>query len=162
MTEFPDFWISRRFRGDSFFIRFGFFQYLLGLYLSDDESSSVILSLPLLMPGIGLGGYFLPSDATIRPYACVTSFSRFLVMEGYWGFDPVAPLGFVGALGFEWRAFPRAAVYMELGSVLYPSCDGFLLAASRGGSMGGPFAVLYGERWLVELPLLRLGARFTL
>jgi len=163
MMEFPDFWVCRRFKEDSIFLRFGLSQYLFGLYLSDDvdaEGSSVILSLPLIMPGVGFGGYFLPYDASVRPYASATAFARLLLVEGYWGFDPIAPLGVLGAGGIEWRAFERTSIYLELGAVLYPFCEGLLHSSTRVD--GGPFLNLYGRHWLVELPLMRFGARFIL
>ncbi len=165
MLQFPDFWATWRFREDTFFVRFGLSQYLFGVYLppEDDEGrSSVLLSLPLILPGAGFGVYFLPPDAVIRPYASATVFARLLLVQDAFGFDPIAPVGLTGAGGFEWKAFERAAVFLELGAVFYPFCEGFLLASSRSSDIGGPFGILYGDGWLLELPVLRLGVRFTL
>ena len=113
------------------------------------------------MPGAGFGMYFLPEDSYVRPYASATAFARILLLKGAFGFDTVAPLGLQSALGAEWRAFPRAAVFVEFGATFYPFCDGFLMAASR-GDQDGPFLNLFGARWFLELPILRLGARFRL
>ncbi|MCK7486263.1 MAG: hypothetical protein MZU97_12455 [Bacillus subtilis] len=74
----------------------------------------------------------------------------------------MAPIGTHAFLGAEWRAFPRTAVFFELGAAFYPFCDGFLMAASRGGQDGGPFISLFGSRWFFEAPLIRFGTRFTL
>jgi len=166
MLSFPEFWAYRGFGEDRYFLRFGFAQYLLGLYLVDEkygvDTPPAIISLPLVMPGIGLGMYFLPSDAFLRPYGFASSFARILLLSGAFGFDTVAPLGLHTALGVEWRASPTGAIFLEAGLALYPFCDGFLMAASLGNNDGGQVRGLYGEHWYIEAPLFRVGARFRL
>ncbi len=167
MLAFPEVWAHRAFGEDRYFLRFGLAQYLAGLYLVDEEvgeeTPPAILSLPLVMPGVGFGMYFLPSDAYVRPYGYVSAFARILLLKGALGFDTIAPAGTQAVLGAEWRAFPRAAVFAEVGAVFYPFCDGFLMSASRGGQGNdGPYLSLFGERWYLETPLLRVGTRFTL
>ena len=166
MMEFPDIWAERRFKEDMLFLRFGLAQYLFGLHLTDEEygeaTPPVIVSLPLVMPGVGIGRYLSPPDATIRPYVSATAFARFIFLDGYWGFDPIAPAGVLGSFGFDWKAVGRTSIYFELGTNFYPFCDGYLLASTRGEDSGGPFGVIYSDWWLLEFPILRLGARVSL
>lgn len=167
MTQFPDVWGAWRFAEDYLYVRFGLTQFLAGLYLVAEEygveTPPAILSLPLVQPGIGFGGYFLAPDAYVRPYATGTLFARLLVAS--WApfrLDPVAPVGTSWMLGAEWGVTPRAAVFAELGAAFYPFCDGALMAASAGTENSGPVGSVHGERWFLELPILRFGARFTL
>ena len=166
MLSFPEVWAHRNIGEDRYFVRFGLAQYLFGLYLMNEEygeeTPPAILSLPLVLPGAGFGMYFLPGDAYVRPYGYASAFARILLLKGAFGFDTVAPIGTHAFLGAEWRAFPRTAVFFELGAAFYPFCDGFLMAASRGGQDGGPFISLFGSRWFFEAPLIRFGTRFTL
>lgn len=167
MLSFPELWAHRSFREDKYFLRLGMAQYLLGLYLVNEEygreTPPAILSLPLILPGAGIGMYILPSDAYVRPYMYASAFARILLLKGAFGFDTVAPIGTNAFLGAEWRVFPRTAVFFELGAALYPFCDGFLMAASRGGQdNGGPFFSIFGPDFYFETPLIRFGTRFTL
>ena len=167
MLSFPEVWAHRNIGEDIYFIRFGMAQYLAGLYLTneefDEDPQPAILSLPLVMPGAGFGMYFLPSDAYVRPYGYASVFARILLLRGAFGFDTVAPIGTNAFLGAEWRAFPGTAVFFELGAAFYPFCDGFLMAASRGGQGNdGPYVNLFGSRWFFEAPMFRFGTRFTL
>ncbi|HRW23905.1 MAG TPA: hypothetical protein P5298_05820 [Spirochaetia bacterium] len=167
MTQFPDLWASWRFMDDRLFLRAGLRQFLAGLYLVGEEygedTPPAILSLPLIQPGIGIGGYFLPPDAFVRPYAQAGAGLRLLVAS--WAPlvpEPVAPLALEGAFGAEWGLTRRIAVFVELGASYYPFCDGFLMASVRGADDSGPSGFLYGGSWLVELPTLRFGARLSL
>ena len=167
MLSFPEIWAHRSFGEDRYFLRFGLAQYLLGLYLVNEEvgqeTPPPLISLPMVIPGLGIGMYFLPSDTYVRPYGHASAFARILLLRGAFGFDTVAPVGLSAFLGAEWRAFPRTAVFAETGAAFYPFCDGFLMAASRGGQGNdGPYLSLFGARWYFEAPLLRFGARFTL
>lgn len=167
MGQFPDVWAMHSFGNDQWFLRLGLTQFLFGLYLVDEQyqeqTPSAILSMPLLQPGAGVGGYFLPKDAYLRPYWSADIFARLLFLSGVSPqFDPIAPMGTTAALGAEWGIAERAAVFIELGAALYPFCDGFLMAASRSGYDSGPMAIVYGSVWFLELPVLRIGARFTL
>jgi len=167
MGQFPDFWVNRSFGDDQWFLRLGLTQFLFGLYLVDEQyeeqTPSAILSMPLLQPGAGLGGYLLPKDAYLRPYWSADIFARLVFLQHVSPrFDPIAPMGTTAALGAEWGITERAAVFMELGTALYPFCDGFLMAASRSGYDTGAMAIVYGSVWFLELPVLRIGARFTL
>ena len=167
MLSFPEIWVHRSFGEDKYFLRFGMSQYLFGLYLVneeyDRETPPAILSLPLLMPGAGIGMYILPGDAYIRPYMYASAFARVLLMKGAFGFDPVAPVGLSAFMGAEWRGSPRVSVFFELGATLYPFCDGFLMAASRGGDDGGgAFLSVFAPDLYFEAPLIRFGLRFTL
>ncbi|PKL24190.1 MAG: hypothetical protein CVV47_10595 [Spirochaetae bacterium HGW-Spirochaetae-3] len=167
MTQFLDVWGAWRFAEDYLYVRFGLTQFLAGLYLVGEEygveTPSAIISLPLVQPGIGFGGYFLAPDAYVRPYATGTFFARVLVAS--WAplrFDPVAPIGTSGMLGAEWGVTPRVAVFLELGAAFYPFCDGFLMAASAGTDRSGPVGTAFGDGWFLEAPILRFGARLTL
>lgn len=167
MLSFPEVWAHRNLGEDTYFIRFGLAQYLFGLYLVNEEfgeeTPPAVLSLPLVMPGAGFGMYFLPSDVYVRPYGYASAFARILLLRGAFGFDTVAPIGTNAYLGAEWRAFPRTAVFFEVGAAFYPFCDGFLMAASRGGQGNdGPYINLFGSRWFFEAPMIRFGTRFTL
>jgi len=167
MTQFPDLWASWRFMEDYLFLRAGLHQFLAGLYLVAEEygedTPPAILSMPLVQPGVGIGAYLLPPDAFVRPYAQLTAFARLLVAP--WAPlvpEPVAPLAATAMLGAEWALTRRAAVFVELGACWYPFCEAFLLASARGADDSGPSGFVYGEDWLVELPILRLGARLSL
>jgi len=167
MTQFIDLWGAWRFAEDYLYVRFGLTQFIAGLYLIAEEygveTPSAILSLPLVQPGIGFGGYFLAPDAYVRPYASVTLFTRLLVISRTpVRLDPVAPVGTSWMLGAEWGVTRRVAVFIELGAAFYPFCDGVLMAASAGTEQGGPVGSIHGERWFLELPILRFGARFSL
>ncbi len=167
MGQFPDFWAIRSFSEDRWFVRVGLTQFLTGLYLVDEEYGAetppALLSLPLVQPGVGFGGYLLPRDAYVRPYWNLGAFVRFIFIKGISPrFDTVAPLGTSAALGGEWAISARTAVFLEFGGAFYPFCDGFLMAASRGDSDSGPMWTLRGDTWFLELPVMRLGARFTL
>jgi hypothetical protein len=167
MTQFPDFWVAWRFAEDRLYVRFGLTQFLAGLYLVGEEygveTPSALLSLGLVQPGVGFGGYFLPSDAYVRPYATATLFTRILLLPStFLRPDPIAPLGNLLMLGAEWRVTLRAAVFLELGTAFYPFCDGFLMAASAGMENSGPVSTSWGDSWFLEVPILRFGARFNL
>jgi hypothetical protein len=167
MGQFPDFWAMRSLGNDQWFLRFGLTQFLFGLYLVDEhylvQTLSAVLSMPLVQPGVGVGGYLLPKDAYLRPYWSTDVFARLLLLHDLSPrLDTIAPMGTGAALGTEWSITERATVFLELGAALYPFCDGFLMAASRSGYDGGPMAIVYGTVWLLELPVLRAGARFTL
>jgi hypothetical protein len=167
MTQFPDFWAAWRFAEDRLYVRTGFTQFLAGLYLVreeyGEETPPVILSLGLVQPGAGFGGYFLPSDAYVRPYATATLFTRIVILpQTFPRLDPISPLGTSLMLGAEWKATPRTAVFLELGTAFYPFCDGFLMAASAGTEDGGPVSTVWGGSWFLEGPIMRFGARFTL
>lgn len=167
MGQFPDFWAIRSFGNDRWFLRFGLTQFLFGLYLVDEEylvqTPPAIVSLPLIQPGAGLGGYLLPQDAYLRPYWSADIFARLLLLHDLSPrFDTIAPMGTGAALGADWAITERATVFLELGAALYPFCDGFLMAASRSGYDSGAMAIFYGSVWFLELPVLRIGARFTL
>ncbi|PKL10147.1 MAG: hypothetical protein CVV51_00070 [Spirochaetae bacterium HGW-Spirochaetae-7] len=167
MGQFPDFWAIRSLGDDRWFLRIGLTQFLAGIYLVDEEygteTPSVLLSLPLVQPGLGFGGYLLPRDAYVRPYWNLGAFARLLFIKDLSPrFDPVAPMGTMAALGGEWAISGRAAVFFEFGPAFYPFCDGFLMAASRGSSDSGPMWTLRADTWFLELPVMRLGARFSL
>ncbi|MDX9899323.1 MAG: hypothetical protein RBT62_10400 [Spirochaetia bacterium] len=164
MAQFPDIWASWRFADDWLFLRAGLSQFLLGLYLVDyeydTEKTPAILSLRLIQPGIGFGGYMLPSDASIRPYATLAAGLR-LSAPGTerWALDAIAPLCFSAALGAEWRFTFRAAIFLELGATIYPFTDGALMAASKGNDKTGAWMSDYGEQWFLDIPAIRLGIR---
>jgi hypothetical protein len=167
MTQFPDIWGAWRFFEDYLYVRLGLTQFLAGLYLVREdygvETPPVILSLGLVQPGVGFGGYFLPPDAYVRPYATATLFTRILILpQTFPRLDPIAPMGTTLMLGAEWKVTNRSAVFLELGTAFYPFCDGFLMAASAGSEDSGPVSTAWGDSWFLEVPILRFGARFTL
>ncbi len=167
MTQFPDVWAAWRFAEDSLYVRFGLTQFLAGLYLVREEygtaTAPAILSLGLVQPGVGFGGYFLPPDAYVRPYATATLFTRIVILpKTFPRPDSIAPLGTSLMLGAEWKVTLRTAVFLELGTAFYPFCDGFLMAASAGTESSGPTGTRWGDHWFLEIPILRFGARFCL
>jgi hypothetical protein len=166
MLQFPELWVHWSLRNDDFYLRAGFAQYLLGLYLVREEyeleSQPVILSLPMVLPGIGAGAYFMPPDAFVRPYLSAGAFARLMVMEEAFGLDPAAPFGLSLAAGAEWRAFPRVAIFVDMGLAWYPVADGFLMAASRGTDDRGPMMFIDFDSSFLEFPMLRVGARIRL
>lgn len=167
MGQFPDVWAVRSLGNDQWFLRLGLTQFLFGLYLVDEQylvpAPPAIISLPLVLPGVGFGGYLLPKDAYLRPFWYTDIFARLLLLSGVSPrFDPIAPMGAGAVLGADWAIAGRATIFVELGAAFYPFCDGFLMAASRSGYDSGPMMIMYGSVWALELPVLRIGARFTL
>jgi hypothetical protein len=166
MLQFPELWVHWSLFEDAFYLRAGLAQYLFGLYLVREELEleppPVILSLPMILPGIGAGAYFLPPDAFVRPYLSAGVFARLMLMEEAFGLDPVAPFGLSLAAGAEWRAFSRVAIFVDLDLAWYPLADSFLMAASRGTEDSGPMTFLELGPTFLEFPLLRVGARIRL
>jgi len=160
---FLDVWGSWRFADGHYYLRAGFYQYLAGISLTKEsfsEDSSLWSSYPLLQPGIGAGALFGGAEARLRGYAGATITTRLAFPAGGGLFiDPIAPLAVGPLYGLEWRPLDRWAFFLEAYANLYLFGDGALMAASR-ESGGGPF--LYGSSWYLEIPLMRLGARFTL
>jgi hypothetical protein len=166
MLQFPELWVHWSLMDDLFYLRAGFAQYLFGLYLVREEygieSPPVLLTLPMILPGIGAGAYFLPSDAFVRPYLSAGAFARLMLMEVAFGLDPAAPFGLSLAAGAEWRAFSRVAIFVDMGLAWYPLADGFLMAASRGTDNSGPMMFIDFDSSFLEFPMLRVGARIRL
>jgi hypothetical protein len=166
MLQFPELWVHWSLLDDTFYLRAGLAQYLFGFYLVREEleveTPPVILSLPMILPGIGAGAYLLPPDTFVRPYLSAGAFARLMLMEKAFGLDPAAPLGLSLAAGAEWRAFSRVAIFVDLGLAWYPIADSFLMAASRGSEDGGPMMYLELGPTFLEFPLLRVGARIRL
>lgn len=167
MAQFPDVWASWRFANDWLFVRAGFSQYLLGLYLVDErygkDTPSALLSLPMVQPGLGLGAYMLPSDSLIRPYASASAFIRLSAPGSErWSIDPIAPMCLLGVLGAEWRFSFRVAAFFELGGTYYPFANGPLLVASKEVDVSDTWKPDYGEGWFLDMPTMRLGIRVYL
>lgn len=162
VASYPDFWATRRLADDRYYLRFGFYQYFLGLYLDEEDSwdAPFCYSSPLLQPGIGGGILFLNQDSPLRPYAGASMSARIVIPSAGWIYlDPVAPVSLGAQLGLEWRPLERWSFFFEFMAELYLFGDGELMAASR--SSGGPEPI-YGPSWFLDLPLMRFGARFAL
>jgi hypothetical protein len=162
VASYPDFWASRRFDGDRFYLRFGFYQYFLGLCLDEEDSwnASFFESRPLIQPGIGGGIFFLKPDSPLRPYAGASTSVRLVIPSAnliY--FDPVAPFSLGIHLGLEWSPLVRWSFFFESMGELYLFGDGELMAASRDSGGSEP---IYGSTWFLDIPLMRFGARFAL
>lgn len=162
-ATFPDLWASWRFADDRFYLRAGFYQFLAGLALKDEEIGyrpDFWTSDPLVQPGIGGGTLLGGAESRVRSYVGATATIRIAFPSGYGIFlDPVAPFSIGPHYGLEWRPLERWSFFMEVLANLYLFGDGRLMAASR-ESGGGLF--LYGSSWYLEFPLARFGARFSL
>lgn len=158
MGQFVDLWFGRGFLSDSLFLKVGLFQFLSGLFLGGEGLQS--RSYPLMQPGLSLGGYFLPADRPLRPYAAATWCFR--LSGDTFVPDPIAPYGLLAMVGAQWRLLDRAAAFFEAGIAVYPACDAYLLAVELSGGRAedhGLYAVAYSDGVLVEYPQFRLGWR---
>ncbi|MBN2875067.1 MAG: hypothetical protein JXM71_08225 [Spirochaetales bacterium] len=164
MGQFPDIRASVRFLEDYAFASAGLTQFLAGLYLVDPtyelREPPVVLSLPIVEPGISMGVYVLPPDARMRPYLSAIAFTRVVVASGEpVQLDPIAPLGLGSSVGIEWRSGVAIGLFAELSATLYPCPDGALMAASIPRDSGGSYS--YGDEWFLQYPLFRVGVRVT-
>lgn len=165
MGQFPELWLDWRLARDRVLLKAGASQYLLGLSLidasSDDKTPSYYSSFPLIQPGIGASAYFAPADEALRPYLSATAFARLLASPAAATLiDPIAPIGSSLSLGAEWAVGSRLGLFVELGLSAYLCESGELMAASVGG-YDGDKSFISGDRWFVELPLLKVGLRWT-
>jgi hypothetical protein len=161
---FVDAWASYRLRDDSLFVRAGLRQYALGFSLARAEvgyDPKLILSLPLLQPGVGGGLILGEPGRALRPYAGVLATTRIAFPKGAGIFiDPVAPLCLEAFGGLEWKPLPRWGFFAELYADFYPFADDVLLAASV-KKAGGPSPMYaFGDGWAFSMPDFRFGARF--
>jgi hypothetical protein len=167
MAQFPDLWFSWRLISDYLLVRAGLTQFLAGLYFVDASSDlpapPLFMSLPLVQPGLGLGAYFLPPDATLRPYLSSAVFTRLLVAKGFpVQLDRVAPFGITAMAGAEWKVFGHTGIFLELGMTLYPCPSGALMVVAKQQETESTQGYSYGENWFLEFPLFRFGVRVTL
>lgn len=168
---FPDFWFSWRFAEGRFFARAGLIQYLAGLSLEDEESSTgkrpYIAHLGRFEPGLGLGCYLTPADDPARLYLALDSALRVAVTEEgntlIIAPDELAPMEIKPAFGLEWRASGLFSLFFELGTSIYPSGDAALLESElRPEDEHGDWPHFTGDYFVAEFFILRFGARFPL
>lgn len=168
---FPDLWFSWRLAEGRLFARAGLVQYLAGLSLKNEESSTgkrpYIEYLGRFEPALGLGCYLTPPDEAARLYLALDSGLRISVTEGdkvlAIARDELAPIELRPAFGLEWRASALFSLFFELGSSLYPTGDAALLESElepEDEHSDWPHAT--GDYLVAEFFILRFGARFTL
>lgn len=158
MGQFADAWAGWA-PGFRYRLKLGFYQFLFGCRLDGGDESAVV-SFPLLQPGIGADLFLSGSTAALRYYLSAAAFVR---LSGSSLLpDPIAPFGSTLMLGAERPALGKLSLFVELGAAYYPFCDGYLTAASKGVSEGGPVTFAYGDWWFLEFPQFRLGARLKL
>ncbi len=164
MSQFPDLWFGVNARQNRLFFKFGLEQYLFGFFLPSrygvEPYDGMIVSLPMIMPGLAMGVRFGSSAAFIRPYLAATALMHVNTELGV--IDPIGPVSGTLAAGFDWRIVPRFTLFAEIGATLYPGANGPLMVASRGTDDGGPVAYAYDDEFYAEWPTLRFGARFFL
>jgi hypothetical protein len=170
--SFPE--LSARYAiGPRLFLRATFTQYLFGLALTDwkepPPDPSLLASIGLIQPGLGLGFFFSPPSSSFRLYSTLDLFARIEVPSGEpASFDPVAPMGSALSLGFDWGRSPALRVFFEGGIAIYPwAYPGLMLASSKGANihritLGGTGLFTGHPGWFAELPIPRLGLRIRL
>ena len=170
MAQFPDVWFGAANVYNRFFFRIGIEQYLFGLFFTNAYSTSSynsgVVSLPMVMPGITIGGYFGDTAQFIRPYISTSVFLRYNTELNIP--DPVGPYAIKFMTGLDWRVKPSIALFGEMGGSYYPGANGQMMAASRGTAETGISDsssltfTSYGDGYFLEIPAIRLGARFSL
>ncbi len=164
MGQFGELWAHRLLFKEQFWIGFGLQEYWIGTYFPspDDRGrySYPVVSLPLLQPGITIGGRLADDLHFLRPYLSATFLLR--LNTSLLRLDPAAAMVVEGKGGLEWKLAPGFAVFFDLGASFYPFCNGIYLAASRGGESRAPSTYLFSESWYLEIPVYRLGMRFFL
>jgi hypothetical protein len=168
---FPDLWFSWRLAEGRLFARAGLVQYLAGLSLEDEDSSTgrrpYIAYLGRFEPALGLGCCLTPPDEPVRLYLALDSGLRISVTEGDEFFtmalDELAPIELRPAFGLEWRASALFSLFFELGSSLYPTGEAALLESElRPEDEHRDWPHATGDYLVAEFFILRFGARFTL
>lgn len=161
MGQFPDLRADVRFLSDWAFAGFGLTSYWPGIMLprnvAPDEHPSIFVFLPLVQPGIRVGARLAAADSSFRPYLSATAFARFMFPDfRVFMLDPVAPLGFMPAIGLEYGTSRKLAVWVEVGDHLYFGPNGYLIAASNPGNV-----LWISDRAALEMPHARFGVRFA-
>ena len=164
MGQFGEMWAHWLLFNEQFWIGFGLQEYWIGTYFPspDDRGRFTypIISLPLLQPGITIGGRLADDLHFVRPYLSATFMLR--LNTSLLRLDPAAAMVVEGKGGLEWKLAPGFAVFFDLGASFYPFCNGIYLAASRGGESRAPSTYLFSDSWYLEIPVYRLGMRFFL
>lgn len=158
-AAFPGLSLGLATLGDSLSLLYLLDQYYWGLNFSSDSSggSSLIWSVPLLQPGIGLSWTFGKPGKSIRPFISLAGFFRLSPgAGGSLDMDPIAPYLVSPRLGIEWRPTATWGFYAQAGVDWYPGCDSLLMAASGQGS-SLPYS--YGDGWYLEYPAFSIGMR---
>lgn len=159
--QFGDFWIGRYFFQDRLQLKIGAAQYIVGFYFPtvwESGDASLVISLPMLLPGLVGEWYFGGNHQFIRPYVALGTLFRVNLDQA--ALDPVAPLILLGRGGLLWRASRKWSFFAELGLDFYPLADGPLLVASqKTTSDGGMSLFLYSDRWYLDLFVFRWGVR---
>jgi hypothetical protein len=161
MGQFADLWVNRGFFQNYAFLRAGISQYLMGLYLPElygqGEPRNLLVSYPMVMPGIGAGVHFLGEEAFIRPYISLSYALRYNLALS--SLDPAGPYAGTAFFGFHWLPSGKASYFFEFGLTVYPQSRGALMSASN---RGNKTLTWYDDGFYGEFPNFRLGARFRL
>lgn len=168
---FPDLWFSWRLAEGRLLARVGLIQYLAGLSLEDEDSSTgrrpYIAYLGRFEPALGLGCYLTPPDDPARFYLALDLALRLSVRDEdkviSIARDELAPMEIRPAFGLEWRASSHLDLFFELGSSLYPTGEAALLESQLKPEDGhGDWPHVTGDYLVAEFFILRFGARFPL
>ena len=164
-AAFPDLWVGYVLPGGRLFVGLGASQFFGGVNLSSETSdgkASLFVSDKLLEPGLRFGSYLGPTDGNVLWYAEATASVRISFIDGQDGrVDDMAPFSFFPAAGLELKLSDRFSPFFELGSDLFPFCDGGLMA-STWSSAQSILPHLYSDTWFLEFPRFRFGGRWRL
>lgn len=158
MGQFADFWIARR-MDSRWTLKAGLHQFLFGYYLSDDEDAGLV-SFTLIEPGVGVELTLFGAPDLPRLHLSATAFVR--LSGSSFLIDPIAPFAAAAMLGAERRIGPKLSLFCELGTVVYPFCDGELMASTVPRGDRRPTNANGGDRWFIDTPRFRLGGRLAL
>ena len=164
MGQFGDVWVQHRNADNRLWLGFGLGQYWIGIYYPNQEDiwpyTQPFISLPLLEPGVQAGYLFFDDTAFFRPYVSLAALLR--VNTALMRLDPAAFMVLAATAGLEYKIWPAMLPFIEVGFRFYPFCSGLFVAASRGGEVRAPATFLYSDSWYLDIPLFRLGVRFSL
>ncbi|WP_304224609.1 hypothetical protein [Gracilinema caldarium] len=164
MGQFGDFWVSKLFAKEQYWLGFGLQQYWIGINYPSPEDpfpySQPVISLPMIQPGLSLGYRFFDDTSFLRPYLSALIMAR--LNTSLMMLDPVAPMVIYGNGGLEWRLFRSVAFFAETSTAYYPLSMGRFLAASKVGINRALSNYLFAEDWFLEFPIFRLGVRYFL
>lgn len=164
MGQFGDFWVSKLFAKEQYWLGFGLQQYWIGINYPSPEDpfpySEPVISLPMIQPGLSLGYRFYDDTSFLRPYLSALIMAR--LNTSLMMLDPVAPLVIYGNGGLEWHLLHSLAFFVEASAAYYPLSMGRFMAASKVGINRAISNYLFAEDWFLEFPLFRLGVRYFL
>ena len=162
-AAFPDFRFTWLPGPDWLFVRAGFWQYIVGLNLSEvseNEAPPVIVSYDLLIPSLGAGILIGRPDGSLRGEVGADFGLRMMPANAAAIVDPVAPMKVNLFCGIEWSLYGKSLLFFELGADWYPFCDVMLMETSLGDDFRWPH--FSGGEWYMEMPSFRFGLRWSL